>query len=73
MTEDQINAAVSDIIASLGGTTERDFIRASDEYNSVFFKGLPPLFVKRACIALAEHFLANTNNYWVKQSQSEYI
>jgi hypothetical protein len=73
MTEDQINAAVSDIVASLGGTTERDFVRASEEYNSVFFRGLPPTFVKRACAALSEHFISNTNNYWVKQSQLEYI
>lgn len=73
MTEEQINSAVADIIASLEGTTERDFVRASEEYNSVFFKGLPPAFVKAACSALNDHFISNKNNFWLNKSQLEFV
>ena len=73
MTEEQITSAVSNIIAGLEGTTERDFVRASDQYNSVFFKDLPPAFVKAACSALNEHFIGNRNNFWVNKAQLEFV
>jgi hypothetical protein len=73
MTDEQIDIAVSDIIEGVGdGTSEHDFVMASEIYNSIFFSDMPPSFTKRACSALNQHFV-NTNNFWVNRAQNEYV
>lgn len=73
LSDEQIEASIVAMIAGIDGTTERDFQRACLEYNSEFFRGHPIQFVVRACRALNEHFLSNTNKYWLKMSQNEFI
>jgi hypothetical protein len=73
LTDEQIDSQISEIISAIEGVTERDFQRASDMYNSSFFRGMPIAFTVKVCRALNGHFLANTNNFWLKMSQNEYI
>jgi len=73
MTDEQIASAVADIIAGLGGTNERDFVMASEQYNSTFFKDMPVQFVKAACSALRDFFPNNINNFWVKKAENEFV
>lgn len=72
MTEEEIDAAVVDILAQFGDS-ERDFVHASQMYNSVFFRDLPVAFKKRACLGLRNHFQNQTNNYWNEQSENPFI
>jgi hypothetical protein len=72
LSEDDINSAISNILAGMGHT-ERDFQLASHTYNSVFFKDLPENYVRRACAALRDHFVNNTNNFWNKKAANEFV
>lgn len=68
LTDQQIDSAVTDIIAGAGNTA-RDFELMSQTYNSQFFAGLPSEFKVRACRALRDHFVEFQNNYWNKSAQ----
>lgn len=72
MTDEEIDSAVIAIVSQFVDN-ERDFQQASQMYNSVYFRGFPPAFRKRACMALRDHFSNTTNNYWNAQAENQFL
>lgn len=64
-TPEEIDADVNAIMANLG-TTHRDFVHASETYNSDFFNGEPFEFQNALARALIARFPSYSNNYWTK-------
>jgi len=72
MSETEIDDTIANILDSFDDN-ERDFRLASEMYNSVFFRDLPPVFRKRTCTALRDHFTNKTNNYWNEQAANQFL
>lgn len=72
MTDEEINSAVIAIVSQFADN-DRDFEYASQMYNSVYFRGFPLAFRKRACMALRDHFPSRTNNFWNTQADNQFL
>ena len=64
-THESIEAHCAIILSTLGRNYD-DFSRASEMYNSTFFKDESEEFKVALCTALYEHFSQKTNTYWNK-------
>ncbi len=72
MTDEEIDSAVIAIVSQFEDN-EKDFQRASQMYNSVYFRGFPAALRKRACMSLRDHFSNTTNNYWNTQAENQFL
>jgi len=64
-SNDELEAQAALIVSTLGGTY-KDFVHASETYNSDFFRGENTGFTKYVVQALVQHFHNYTNLFWNK-------
>lgn len=66
-TPEEIDKDVNLIIANLG-SSHRDFVHASETYNSDFFRDESPEFTRALVRALKAKYQGYSNSYWDKLS-----